>query len=66
MEVVNLPAAGTPLRRRNFDHPLSGEWNPPVNVTERLVLIPMKELRAQGSAAGRQHGEHQEHQGHSR
>jgi mRNA interferase YafQ len=27
MEVVNLLAADAPLPRRNFDHPLSGEWN---------------------------------------
>src|ERR1035438_4053131 len=27
MEVVNLLAADTPLPRRNFDHPLPGEWN---------------------------------------
>ena len=27
MEVVNLLAADTPLPRRNFDHPLSGDWN---------------------------------------
>ena len=27
MEVVNLLAADKPLPRRNFDHPLSGEWN---------------------------------------
>ncbi len=26
MEVVNLLADDTPLPRRNFDHPLSGEW----------------------------------------
>src|ERR1700733_15357851 len=26
MEIVNLLAADTPLPRRNFDHPLSGEW----------------------------------------
>jgi mRNA interferase YafQ len=26
METVNLLAADTPLPRRNFDHPLSGEW----------------------------------------
>ncbi len=26
MEVVNLLAADEPLPRRNFDHPLSGEW----------------------------------------
>ena len=27
MQVVNLLAADTPLPRRNFDHPSSGEWN---------------------------------------
>ena len=27
MGVVNLLAADIPLPRRNFDHPLSGEWN---------------------------------------
>src|SRR5216683_5799380 len=27
MEAVNLLAADTPLPRRNFDHPLSGEWS---------------------------------------
>jgi addiction module RelE/StbE family toxin len=27
MEVVNMLAANRPLPRRNFDHPLSGEWN---------------------------------------
>jgi mRNA interferase YafQ len=27
METVNLLAADTPLPRRNFDHPLSSEWN---------------------------------------
>jgi mRNA interferase YafQ len=26
LQVVNLLAANTPLPRRNFDHPLSGEW----------------------------------------
>lgn len=26
MEIVNLLAADRPLARRNFDHPLSGEW----------------------------------------
>jgi mRNA interferase YafQ len=26
MEVVNLLAADEPLPRRNFDHPLSGDW----------------------------------------
>ena len=27
MGVVNLLAVDAPLPRRNFDHPLSGEWN---------------------------------------
>ncbi|MGH9444141.1 MAG: type II toxin-antitoxin system YafQ family toxin [Candidatus Acidiferrales bacterium] len=27
MEVVNLLANDTPPPRRNFDHPLSGEWS---------------------------------------
>jgi mRNA interferase YafQ len=27
MQVVNLLAADTPPPRRNFDHPLSGEWS---------------------------------------
>ena len=27
MEVVNLLANDAPLPRRNFDHPLSGEWS---------------------------------------
>ena len=27
MEVVNLLAADKPMPRRNFDHPLSGEWS---------------------------------------
>jgi mRNA interferase YafQ len=27
MEVVNLIVADKPLPRRNFDHPLSGEWS---------------------------------------
>ncbi len=27
MEAVNLLALDTPLPRRNFDHPLSGEWS---------------------------------------
>ncbi|MGH6673865.1 MAG: type II toxin-antitoxin system YafQ family toxin [Xanthobacteraceae bacterium] len=26
-EIVRLLAADTPLPKRNFDHPLSGEWN---------------------------------------
>jgi mRNA interferase YafQ len=27
MEVVNLLSVDKPLPRRNFDHPLSGEWS---------------------------------------
>jgi mRNA interferase YafQ len=27
MDVVNMLADDTPLPRRNFDHPLSGEWS---------------------------------------
>ena len=27
MEAVDLLAAGAPLPRRYFDHPLAGEWN---------------------------------------
>ena len=27
MEMVNLLAADQPLARRNFGHPLSGEWS---------------------------------------
>jgi len=44
MEVVNLLAANTPLRRRNFDHPLSGEWNDhrDCHITPDLVLIYRK------------------------
>lgn len=26
MEIVDLLAADTPLPRRNFDHPLTGDW----------------------------------------
>ena len=27
VEAISLLAADMPLPRRNFDHPLSGEWN---------------------------------------
>jgi mRNA interferase YafQ len=42
--VVNLLAADTPLPRRNFDHPLSGEWNDhrDCHVRPDLVLIYCK------------------------
>jgi mRNA interferase YafQ len=41
MEVVNLLAADTPLPRRNFDHPLSGEWNDhrDCHIRPDLILI---------------------------
>ncbi|MBA2586374.1 MAG: type II toxin-antitoxin system YafQ family toxin [Chthoniobacterales bacterium] len=44
MEIVNLLAAGTPLPRRNFDHPLSGEWSDcrDCHLRPDLVLIYRK------------------------
>jgi mRNA interferase YafQ len=44
MEVVNLLAADTRLPRRNFDHPLSGEWSDHRNchIKPDLVLIYRK------------------------
>ena len=44
MEVVNLLAADMPLPRRNFDHPLSGEWNDhrDCHIRPDLVLIYRK------------------------
>jgi len=44
MEVVSLLAADTPLPRRNFDHPLSGEWNDhrDCHIRPDLVLIYRK------------------------
>jgi len=44
MEVVNLLAGDTPLPRRNFDHPLSGEWNDlrDCHIRPDLVLIYRK------------------------
>jgi mRNA interferase YafQ len=44
VEVVNLLAADTPLALRNFDHPLSGEWNDhrDCHVRPDLVLIYRK------------------------
>jgi mRNA interferase YafQ len=42
--VVNLLADDTPLPRRNFDHPLSGEWNDhrDCHIKPDLVLIYRK------------------------
>ncbi len=42
--VVQLLAADTPLPRRNFDHPLSGEWNDhrDCHIKPDLVLIYRK------------------------
>jgi mRNA interferase YafQ len=44
MEVVYLLAADTPLPRRNFDHPLSGEWSDhrDCHIRPDLVLIYRK------------------------
>jgi mRNA interferase YafQ len=44
MEVVLLLAADTPLPRRNFDHPLSGEWSDhrDCHIKPDLVLIYRK------------------------
>jgi mRNA interferase YafQ len=43
-EIVRLLAADTPLPRRNFDHPLSGEWRDhrDCHVRPDLVLIYRK------------------------
>ena len=44
MEIVNLLAADTPLPHRNFDHPLSGEWNDhrDCHIRPDLILIYRK------------------------
>jgi mRNA interferase YafQ len=44
MEAVNLLSADTPLPRRNFDHPLAGEWNDhrDCHISPDLVLIYRK------------------------
>ncbi|HEV1285189.1 MAG TPA: type II toxin-antitoxin system YafQ family toxin [Bryobacteraceae bacterium] len=44
MEVVNLLAADAPLPRRNFDHPLAGEWNDhrDCHIRPDLILIYSK------------------------
>jgi mRNA interferase YafQ len=44
MQIVNMLAADTPLPRRNFDHPLSGEWNDhrDCHIKPNLVLIYRK------------------------
>jgi mRNA interferase YafQ len=44
MGVVNLLAADMPLLRRNFDHPLSGEWRDyrDCHIRPALVLIYRK------------------------
>jgi mRNA interferase YafQ len=43
-EVVRLLAANAPLPRRNFDHPLSGEWRDhrDCHVRPDLILIYRK------------------------
>lgn len=44
MEVVDLLAADTPLPRRHFDHPLTGEWSDhrDCHIKPDLVLIYRK------------------------
>ena len=44
MEAVNLLSADTPLPRRNFDHPLSGEGNDhrDCHIRPDLILIYRK------------------------
>ena len=44
MEVVTLLANETPLPRRNFDHPLSGEWSDhrDCHIRPDLILIYRK------------------------
>ena len=44
MEVVNSLAVDTQLPRRNFDHPLAGEWNDhrDCHIRPDLVLIYRK------------------------
>jgi mRNA interferase YafQ len=44
MEVENLLASDTPLPRRNFDQPLSGEWSEhrDCHIRPDLVLIDRK------------------------
>jgi hypothetical protein len=38
MEIVNLLASDTPLPRRSFDHPLSGEWTITATATSGRIL----------------------------
>lgn len=44
MEVVNFLANDAPLPRRNFDHPLSGEWSDhrDCHIRPDLILIYRK------------------------
>ena len=44
MKIVNLLATDKPLPRRNFDHPLSGEWSDcrDCHIKPDLVLIYRK------------------------
>ena len=44
MEIVNLLAADRALPRRNFDHPLSGEWSDhrDCHIKPDLILIYRK------------------------
>jgi mRNA interferase YafQ len=44
MDVVNMLAADTQLPRRNFDHPLTGEWDDhrDCHIRPNLILIYRK------------------------
>ena len=41
MEAVNMLAADTPLPRRYFDHPLSGEWSDHRDCHIKPDLVPI-------------------------
>jgi len=49
MEVVNLLASDKPLPHRNFDHPLSGEWNDhrDCHIRPDLILLYRKTRTSQ-------------------
>jgi mRNA interferase YafQ len=48
MDVVDLLASDTPLPRRHFDHPLSGEWSDhrDCHIRPDLILIYRKPDRS--------------------
>lgn len=60
MDVVNRLAADTALPRRNFDHPLSGEWNDHRDCHIRPDLILIYRKPDQGSLGLVRLGSHSE------